>query len=84
MAAKLFDLDIKKTCTSLRLSADQACGFRQYQINGNIANIAFHAAKAAENGIVATLLSKKDFAGPGETISGKFGFNCMAGECWFS
>lgn len=84
MAAKLFNLDIKKICTSLRLSADQACGFRQYQIDGNIANSAFHSAKAAENGIVATLLSKKGFANPGETISGKFGlFNCMAGECWF-
>lgn len=45
MAAKLSNLDIKKTCTSLRLSVDQACGFRQYQIDGNMLIVLFTQQK---------------------------------------
>jgi 2-methylcitrate dehydratase PrpD len=79
-AARLLGLDAQKTCTALRLAADQACGFRQYQLDGNIANSAFHASKSAENGILAALLAKEGFSDPGETISGKFGLmNSMAG-----
>ncbi len=79
-ASKLLHLDETKTTTAIRLAADQACGFRQYQLDGNIANSAFHASKAAENGILAALLAKEGFADPGETLSGKFGLlNCMAG-----
>lgn len=79
-ASKLLHLDETKTMTAIRLAADQACGFRQYQIDGNISNSAFHASKAAENGILAALLAREGFADPGETVSGKFGLlNCMAG-----
>ena len=80
-ASKLLHLDENRTRTALRLAADQACGFRQYQLDGNIANSAFHGAKAAENGVIAALLAKEGFADPGETLSGKFGLlNCMAGQ----
>jgi 2-methylcitrate dehydratase PrpD len=82
LASKLFCLDEEKIITALRLAADMACGFRQYQVDGNIANSAFHAAKAAENGIVAAMLAKEGFSDPGDTISGKFGlFNSMADGC---
>ena len=79
-AAKMMKLNVEQTTLALRLAADMACGFRQYQVDGSIVNSAFHGAKAAENGIEAALLAKTGFADPGESISGKFGiFNNTAG-----
>jgi 2-methylcitrate dehydratase PrpD len=79
LASKLLHLDARRTSTALRVAADEACGFRQYQIDGNIVNSAFHAAKAAENGIIAAVLAKGGLSDPGDTLGGKFGlFRCMA------
>jgi 2-methylcitrate dehydratase PrpD len=80
-AAKLLRLDAAQTCGALRLAADTACGFRQYQLDGNIVNSAYHAAKAAENGITSALLAAEGFADPGESLTGRFGlFGCEAGD----
>jgi 2-methylcitrate dehydratase PrpD len=65
--SKLLHLDENWTRTAFRLAADEACGFRQYQLDGNIANSAFHGSKAAENGMIAALLAKEGFVDPGET-----------------
>jgi 2-methylcitrate dehydratase PrpD len=79
LASKLLRLDTNETSTALRIAADAACGLRQYQIDGNMVAGAFHAAKAAENGITAALLAKGGFLDPGDTLGGKFGlFHCMA------
>lgn len=80
-AAKLLGLDAAGTCGALRLAADTACGYRQYQIDGSIVNSAYHAAKSAESGITSALLAREGFADPGESLTGQFGlFRCEAGE----
>jgi 2-methylcitrate dehydratase PrpD len=77
--SKLLELDAKGIESAMNLSADGACGFRQYQVDGNIVNSAFHAAKAAETGIMAALLAKNGFPGPGDAIAGEFGLlHCMS------
>jgi 2-methylcitrate dehydratase PrpD len=78
-ASKLLELDAKGIESAMNLAADGACGFRQYQVDGNIVNSAFHAAKAAETGIMAALLAKNGFPGPGDAIAGEFGLlHCMS------
>lgn len=82
LASKFLHLDAEKVSTALRIAADEACGFRQYQLDGSIVNSAFHAAKAAENGIMAALLAQEGFADPGDTLSGKFGLFHNTADTW--
>ncbi|MDR1194276.1 MAG: MmgE/PrpD family protein [Peptococcaceae bacterium] len=79
-AARLLGLNLERTTLALRLAADMACGYRQYQLDGDMVNSALHAAKAAGHGIESAFLARQGFAGPGESISGNFGlFKNMAG-----
>lgn len=58
----------------LGLAGDHAAGVRQYQIDGEPANSALHAANAAKNGIWSALLAQAGFPAPAAMLEGELGF----------
>jgi 2-methylcitrate dehydratase PrpD len=64
-----------KIASTIGLVASFSGGLTQFYISGSTVK-RIHAAKAAENGVAATLLARHGFAGPQDIIEGTNGFAC--------
>ena len=79
-AAKILNLDKNAMMNSLGIAGSQASGLMEFLSDGAFTK-RLHAGWAAHCGIMAALLSKEGFTGPGTIIEGKFGFlNAYSGN----
>lgn len=74
VAGLLYGLSADEMRRALGLAADHAAGLRQYQVDGEGANSALHAANAARSGIASALLAREGFPAPTGMIEGSAGF----------
>lgn len=73
-AACLLGLSPDETTQALCLAADHAAGLRQYQVDGDRADSALHAANAARSGVHSAHLARSGFPAPAGMLDGRFGF----------
>lgn len=71
--AKILGLSHKKTTNALGIAGSQAAGSMEFLAEGAFTK-RFHAGWAAHSGLMAALLARENFTGPGTIIEGKFGF----------
>jgi 2-methylcitrate dehydratase PrpD len=79
-AASLLGLDSKQVHAALSMAGEYASGLRQYQVDGDAAESALHAANAARNGIMATYLAIEGFPAADEILEGRMGFLACFGS----
>jgi 2-methylcitrate dehydratase PrpD len=80
-AAKIMGLDRQKTAYALGIAGSQAAGSMEVLADGSYTK-RFHAGWAAHSGIIAALLARDGFSGPGTILEGKYGFlHAYAGRC---
>jgi len=72
-SAKILGLREEKILNAMGISGSQAAGSMEYLAQGAWTK-PFHAGWAAHSGMVAALLAKKGFKGPGSIIEGRDGF----------
>ena len=72
-AAKILNLDQESTLNALGIAGSQAAGSMEFLSDGAFTK-RFHPGWAAHSGIIAALLARNHFTGPGTIIEGKFGF----------
>ena len=72
-AAKILKLDHKRTINALGIAGSQAAGSMEFLADGSFTK-RFHPGWSAHSGIIAALLSREGFTGPGTIIEGRFGF----------
>ncbi len=72
-AAKILNLDQKSMQNALGIAGSQAAGSMEFLADGTYTK-RFHPGWAAHSGIIAALLARDDFSGPGTIIEGRFGF----------
>ena len=73
-AGKLLSLNSEQMARALGLAGSQASGLRRYEVDGDRAVGAFHAAKAAQSGIISALLAKAGFPASPTILEGEYGF----------
>jgi 2-methylcitrate dehydratase PrpD len=71
-AAKLWGLSKKQTVYALGLALSLSSGTREYGREGTWAK-RLHPGHAAQGGIIAAMLARKDFVGPSRPFEGTFG-----------
>ena len=71
--AKILDLNAVEMKNALGISGSQAAGLMEFLSDGAFTK-RFHAGWAAHSGLLAALLAREGFTGPGTVIEGKFGF----------
>ncbi len=72
-AAKILKLDQKSIQNALGIAGSQAAGSMEFLSDGAFTK-RLHPGWAAHSGIIAALLARNHFTGPGTIIEGKFGF----------
>ncbi len=72
-AAKILKLDHKGMMNALGIAGSQAAGSMEFLSDGAFTK-RLHPGWAAHSGIIASLLARENFTGPGTIIEGKFGF----------
>jgi 2-methylcitrate dehydratase PrpD len=72
-AAKILKLDDKAMMNALGIAGSQAAGSMEFLSDGAFTK-RLHPGWAAHSGIIAALLARENFTGPGTIIEGKFGF----------
>jgi 2-methylcitrate dehydratase PrpD len=72
-AAKILRLDPKSMQNALGIAGSQAAGSMEFLSDGAFTK-RFHPGWAAHSGIIAALLARGNFSGPGTIIEGRFGF----------
>ena len=72
-AAKILKLDQQSMQHALGIAGSQAAGSMEFLADGAYTK-RFHPGWAAHSGIIAALLARDDFSGPGTIIEGRFGF----------
>ncbi|MGD2185408.1 MAG: MmgE/PrpD family protein [Desulfobacterales bacterium] len=72
-AAKILKLDQKAMMNALGIAGSQAAGSMEFLSDGAFTK-RLHPGWAAHSGIIAALLARDDFTGPGTIIEGRFGF----------
>ncbi len=72
-AAKILKLEQKGMMNALGIAGSQAAGSMEFLSEGAFTK-RLHAGWAAHSGIIAALLAKKGFTGPGTILEGRFGF----------
>ena len=72
-AAKILDLNAAEMKNALGIAGSQAAGLMEFLSDGAFTK-RFHAGWAAHSGLLAALLAREGFTGPGTVIEGKFGF----------
>ena len=72
-AAKIFKLDLKKIMNALGIAGSQAAASMEFLSDGSFTK-RFHPGWAAHSGLMAALLSREGFTGPGTILEGKSGF----------
>ena len=75
-AARLLNLDSEQTANTLGIAGSQAAGLFEFHRDGALTMV-FHAARAAQNGVEAALLTKAGLTGPCTVLEGDRGF-CRA------
>jgi 2-methylcitrate dehydratase PrpD len=71
--AKILKLDQKAMMNALGIAGSQAAGSMEFLSDGAFTK-RLHAGWAAHSGIIAALLARENFTGPGTIIEGRFGF----------
>ena len=72
-AAKILKLGKKEMMNALGIAGSQAAGSMEFLSDGAFTK-RLHPGWAAHSGIVAALLARENFTGPGTIIEGRFGF----------
>lgn len=72
-AAKLLHLAPEEMSSALGIAGSQAAGSLEFLSDGSFTK-RFHGGWAAHSGLLAALLAREAFTGPGTIIEGKFGF----------
>ena len=72
-AARILKLDKNSMSNALGIAGSQAAGSMEFLSDGAYTK-RFHPGWAAHSGIMAALLAREKFSGPGTIIEGKFGF----------
>jgi 2-methylcitrate dehydratase PrpD len=72
-AAKILKLNQKAMLNALGIAGSQAAGSMEFLSDGAFTK-RLHPGWAAHSGIIAALLARENFTGPGTIIEGKFGF----------
>lgn len=75
-AARLLDFDAAQTANTFGIAGSQAAGLFEFHRDGALTMV-FHAARAAQNGVEAALLSMTGLTGPCTVLEGERGF-CRA------
>lgn len=75
-AARLFGFGAEDTANTLGIAGSQAAGLFEFHRDGALTMI-FHAARAAQNGVEAAMLSSTGLTGPTTVLEGARGF-CRA------
>jgi 2-methylcitrate dehydratase PrpD len=75
-AARLLGYDADETANTLGIAGSQAAGLFEFHRDGALTMI-FHAARAAQNGVEAAMLSATGLTGPTTVLEGSRGF-CRA------
>ncbi len=75
-AARMMGFDTDETANTLGIAGSQAAGLFEFHHDGSLTMV-FHAARAAQNGIEAALLTKAGLTGPHTILEGERGF-CRA------
>jgi 2-methylcitrate dehydratase PrpD len=72
-AGSLFGFDADQMACAFGIAGSQAAGLYEFHHDGALTMI-FHAARAAQNGVEATLLSQEGLTGPATVLEGSKGF----------
>ncbi|MHA2231073.1 MAG: MmgE/PrpD family protein, partial [Candidatus Hodarchaeales archaeon] len=72
-AGRLFGLDGDQMACAFGIAGSQAAGLYEFHHDGALTMI-FHAARAAQNGVEAALLTQEGLTGPATVIEGSKGF----------
>ncbi|MBI3938672.1 MAG: MmgE/PrpD family protein [Betaproteobacteria bacterium] len=72
-AGRLLHLNGAQMASALGIAGSQASGLKAFQTDGSLTMI-FHAGRAAQNGVEASLLAQEGFSGPHTVIEDKQGF----------
>ena len=72
-AAKLMKLDNESMVNAIGIAGSQASGSMEFLTDGSYTK-RLHPGWAAHSGIMAALLAREGFTGPGTIVEGKFGF----------
>jgi len=72
-AAKILNLTPAQMQNALGIAGSQAAGLLEFLSDGAFTK-RFHAGWAAHSGLLAALLARQGFTGPGTVIEGRFGF----------
>jgi 2-methylcitrate dehydratase PrpD len=72
-AAKILKLNEKEMMNTLGIAGSQAAGSMEFLSDGAFTK-RLHPGWAAHSGIIAALLARENFTGPGTIIEGRFGF----------
>ena len=75
-AARLLKFDPEQTANTFGIAGSQAAGLFEFHRDGALTMV-FHAARAAQNGVEAALLTKAGLTGPCTVLEGERGF-CRA------
>lgn len=75
-AARLLKFDPEQMANTLGIAGSQAAGLFEFHRDGALTMV-FHAARAAQNGVEAALLTKAGLTGPCTILEGERGF-CRA------
>lgn len=72
-AARIYELKGDKLVAALGIAGTQAAGLEEWKADGSWIK-RLHPGKAAESGVLATLLAAGGYTGPDTIIEGKYGF----------
>lgn len=72
-AAKILGLNQKAMLNALGIAGSQAAGSMEFLSDGSFTK-RLHPGWAAHSGVIAALLARNNFTGPGTIIEGRFGF----------
>jgi len=73
-AGHLLGLDARAMLGALGLAGGTGAGLRQYQIDGSMLDSSFHAARAAQSGIMVAQMAAAGVSGPTGMLDGPMGF----------
>ena len=80
-ASRVLKLDAAALAEAFGLAGATAGGLRQHQIDGSMFDSAFHAARAAQSGVMVAQLRAEGVRGPAAILEGPMGFcNVMSLE----
>ena len=72
-AAKMLKLNPEEMKNALGIAGSQAAGSMEFLTDGSLTK-RFHGGWAAHSGLMAALLAREGFSGPGTIVEGEFGF----------